>query len=137
MTDPGAFYAGEFADALLDSVADGGALSQEDLDAYRVVETAPRSVPVDRLHRARPRRRPRRRLLQTMATAARPMPGDPRTDPTSARGLVAALRAPDKRAETTNIVAVDRPGRRLRDHHQPGARVRASGWTATGSTSTP
>ena len=38
------------------------------------------------------------------------MPGDPRTDPTSALALVAALRAPDQRAETTNIVAVDEQG---------------------------
>jgi gamma-glutamyltranspeptidase/glutathione hydrolase len=45
-----------------------------------------------------------------MATAARLVPDDPRTDPASARGLVQALRAPDKRAETTNIVAVDAQG---------------------------
>ena len=96
-------------DALLDSVADGGAVSREDLVAYRVVETVPRSVPVDR-YTVHARGDDLDDLLSTMATAARQMPGDPRTDPVSARGLVQALRAPDKRAETTNIVAVDHQG---------------------------
>jgi gamma-glutamyltranspeptidase/glutathione hydrolase len=109
MTDPGAFYTGEFASALLDAVADGGAVSQEDLDAYRVVETAPRSVAVDG-YTVHARGDDLDGLLPTMAAAARWMPRDPRTDPASARGLVSALRAPDKRAETTNIVAVDHQG---------------------------
>jgi gamma-glutamyltranspeptidase/glutathione hydrolase len=109
MTDPAAFYTGEFADALLDAVHDGGAVSQEDLSAYRVVETAPRTVPVDR-YTVHARGDDLDDVLQTLATAARAMPGDPRTDPASARGLVQALRAPDKRAETTNLVAVDHQG---------------------------
>ena len=51
-------------------------------------------VAVDRLHRARPRRRPRRLPARTMATAARAMPGDPLTDPASARGLVRGAPGP-------------------------------------------
>ena len=91
-------------------MADGGALSQEDLDAYRVVETAPRRVAVDRLHRARPGRRPRRRAADH--GHGRPARCPATRSPTRPRraALVQALRAPDKRAETTNIVAVDRQG---------------------------
>jgi gamma-glutamyltranspeptidase / glutathione hydrolase len=109
MTDPGAFYTGDYAHALLDSLHDGGAVSQADLDAYRVVETVPRTVAVDRFS-VHARGDDLDDVLQTMATAARLMPGDPRTEPASARGLVQALRAPDKRAETTNVVAVDAQG---------------------------
>ena len=36
--------------------------------------------------------------------------GDPTTDAHSAAALIDALRAPNKRAETTNIVAVDEQG---------------------------
>ena len=62
------------------------------------------------------------------------MTGDPLTDPAAAaRALVEALRAPDRRAETTNVVAVDDRGRRLRDHHQPRPRVRRLGARVRGA----
>jgi gamma-glutamyltranspeptidase/glutathione hydrolase len=107
--DPAAFYSGAYADALVRSVADGGALSQEDLDAYQVIESEPQCVSVDS-GTVHARGDDLDDLLETLAQAARTMPGDPRTDPTSALALVAALRAHDKRAETTNIVAVDDQG---------------------------
>ena len=109
MQDPTAFYCGAYADALVDSVAEGGALTREDLEAYQVIETAPRSVRVNgfTVHArgddldggtAHPRHR-------------RPVDAEgPLRRPSSALGLVQALRAPDRRAETTNIVAVDRQG---------------------------
>ena len=109
ISDPRSFYRGAYADALLDAVADGGALSREDLDAYRVVETAPRTAVVDS-YTVHARGDDLDDVLSTLAAAARLMPGDPRTDPASARGLAQALRAPDRRAETTNIVAVDHQG---------------------------
>ena len=90
-------------------MADGGALSQEDLDAYQVIESEPQCVSVDS-GTVHARGDDLDDLLETLAQAARTMPGDPRTDPTSALALVAALRAHDKRAETTNIVAVDEQG---------------------------
>jgi hypothetical protein len=48
--------------------------------------------------------------------------------------LVDALRAPSKRAETTNIVAVDEHGQRLRDHRPslgPGFRTVGTGLRRT------
>ena len=107
--DPAAFYSGAYADALVRSVADGGALSQEDLDAYQVIESEPQCVSVDS-GTVHARGDDLDDLLETLAQAARTIPGDPLTDPISALALVAALRAHDKRAETTNIVAVDEQG---------------------------
>ncbi len=52
------------------------------------MESAPRTVAVDR-YTVHARGDDLDDLLPTMAAAARPMPGDPRTDPASARGLVA------------------------------------------------
>jgi gamma-glutamyltranspeptidase/glutathione hydrolase len=49
-------------------------------------------------------------ILTTMEAVAAAVSGDPLTDPVSADALVARLRAPDRRAETTNIVAVDAQG---------------------------
>jgi gamma-glutamyltranspeptidase / glutathione hydrolase len=49
-------------------------------------------------------------VLRTLDHAGEHIPSDPATDPASALGLVQALRAPAKRAETTNIVAVDENG---------------------------
>ncbi len=107
--DPAAFYTGAYADALVHSVADGGALTQEDLDAYQVIESEPQCVTVDS-GTVHARGDDLDALLETLALAARTVPADPRTDPTSALALVAALRALDRRAETTNIVAVDEQG---------------------------
>ena len=109
ISDPGAFYHGAYADALVESVADGGALSQEDLDAYRVIETVPRSVPVDG-YTVHARGNDLDDVLGTLQAAAAGMAGDPLTDPPAALALIEALRAPDRRAETTNVVAVDDQG---------------------------
>ncbi|HEU4547380.1 MAG TPA: gamma-glutamyltransferase, partial [Microlunatus sp.] len=49
-------------------------------------------------------------VLGTMQAAAAGMTGDPLTSPTAARALVHALRAPDRRSETTNLVAADAEG---------------------------
>ncbi|GAA1432697.1 gamma-glutamyltransferase [Microlunatus lacustris] len=107
--DPDAFYRGAYADALVAAVADGGALSAEDLDAYRVVESRPRQARFDEFT-VHARGDDLDDLLGTLARAAGAVPGDPTTDPTSALGLVDALRGPDRRAETTNVVAVDGQG---------------------------
>jgi gamma-glutamyltranspeptidase/glutathione hydrolase len=109
LRDPRAFYSGAYADALVVSVADGGALSQEDLDAYHVIESAPRTVRVNDFT-VHARGNDLDDLLGTMGRVAPQVQGDPTTDATSAAALVEALRAPSKRAETTNIVAVDEHG---------------------------
>jgi gamma-glutamyltranspeptidase/glutathione hydrolase len=107
--DPAAFYRGAYADALVAAVADGGALSAADLDAYRVRESRPR-----RAHFAQASVHARGDdlddLLGSLGRAAHAVPDDPSRDPASALGLVAALEGTDRRAETTNVVAVDRDG---------------------------
>jgi gamma-glutamyltranspeptidase / glutathione hydrolase len=107
--DPDAFYRGAYADALVGAVADGGALSAADLAAYRVRESRPR-----RAHFAGSTVHARGDdlddLLGTLTRASRTVPGDPIHDPASALGLVAALEGADRRAETTNVVAVDGEG---------------------------
>jgi gamma-glutamyltranspeptidase/glutathione hydrolase len=109
LRDPGAFYHGAYADALVVSVANGGALSQEDLDAYKVIESPPRTVRVNDFT-VHARGNDLDDLLGTMERVAPVVRGDPTTDAQSAAALVDALRAPSKRAETTNIVAVDAHG---------------------------
>jgi gamma-glutamyltranspeptidase/glutathione hydrolase len=94
---------------LVVSVSDGGALSQEDLDAYHVIESAPRTVRVNDFT-VHARGNDLDDLLGTIGRVAPMVHGDPTTDATSAAALVDALRAPSKRAETTNIVAVDEGG---------------------------
>ena len=107
--EPAAFYRGAYADALVAAVADGGALSAEDLAAYRVVESRPRHVRFGDFT-VHARGADLDDLLGTLGRAARRVPADPTTDPESALGLVHALRGPDRRAETTNVVAVDTDG---------------------------
>jgi gamma-glutamyltranspeptidase/glutathione hydrolase len=109
LRDPRAFYHGAYADALVVSVANGGALTQEDLDAYHVIETAPRTVRVNDFT-VHARGSDLDDLLGTMERVALVVDGDPTTDAQAAAALVDALRAPCKRAETTNIVAVDAHG---------------------------
>jgi gamma-glutamyltranspeptidase/glutathione hydrolase len=109
LRDPRAFYSGAYADALVVSVANGGALTQEDLDAYHVIETAPRTVRVNDFT-VHARGNDLDDLLGTMEQVALVVHGDPTTDVQAAAALVDALRAPGKRAETTNIVAVDEHG---------------------------
>jgi gamma-glutamyltranspeptidase/glutathione hydrolase len=91
------------------AVADGGALSAADLHAYRVRESAPRRAGFDGCT-VHARGDDLDDLLGTLARAATSVPRDPTTDPGSALGLVAALEGEDRRAETTNLVAVDADG---------------------------
>jgi gamma-glutamyltranspeptidase/glutathione hydrolase len=107
--NPHAFYRGSYADALIASVTDGGAISQQDLHRYRVIESAPWSARVDDFT-VYARGNDLDDLLTTMEAVAATVSGDPLTDPVAAEELVATLRAPDRRAETTNIVAVDAQG---------------------------
>jgi gamma-glutamyltranspeptidase/glutathione hydrolase len=109
LDEPDAFYRGEYAEALVAAVDDGGALSQEDLKAYAVVESTPRTAAIEGFT-VYARGNDLDGVLRTLDHAGEHIPGDPATDPASALGLVEALRAPAKRAETTNIVAVDENG---------------------------
>lgn len=112
--DPHAFYHGAFAEALLAVTADAGGIDQQDLSAYRVIEHEPQSVrfagpsgaPIVALARGNDLDD----VLGTLQTIARTVPGDPLTDPDSALALVTALRRPQRRTETTNLVAVDADG---------------------------
>ena len=107
--DPDAFYSGDYAEALVAAVADGGALSMADLAAYRVVESQPRTVDFHGFS-VHARGDDLDDVLATLARAAGVVNADPLTSPTAALALVDALRGPDRRAETTNLVAVDEDG---------------------------
>jgi gamma-glutamyltranspeptidase / glutathione hydrolase len=109
LRDPRAFYHGAYADALVVAVSNGGALSQEDLDAYHVIESTPQAVRVNDFT-VHARGNDLDDLLGTIERVAPVVHGDPTTDTGSAAALIDALRAPVKRAETTNIVAVDEHG---------------------------
>lgn len=108
-SDPEAFYRGDYAEAVLQVLGDTSAMEARDLAAYQVVESRPRRVDVHGFG-VLARGNDLDDVLGTMRAAASRMSGDPRTDPASARELVAALRAPDRRAETTNLVAADAAG---------------------------
>jgi gamma-glutamyltranspeptidase/glutathione hydrolase len=90
------------------AVADGGSLDLVDLAAYAVVETPPRTV---ESHGAQVAARGNDLddILDTLKRCES-VTGDPTEDPASALALVDALRAGDRRAETTNCVAVDTDG---------------------------
>ena len=107
--DPAAFYRGSYAEALVAAVADGGALSAVDLARYRVHESRPRTAGFDGAT-VHARGNDLDDLLGTLGRAARTVPDDPTHDPASALGLVEALVGDDRRAETTNVVAVDADG---------------------------
>ncbi|HEU5484782.1 MAG TPA: gamma-glutamyltransferase, partial [Microlunatus sp.] len=107
--EPEAFYRGVFADAMLSALGDTSAMETTDLQAYQVIETKPRRVGVHGFN-VLARGDDLDDVLGTMQAAAASMGGDPTTDPEAARALVAALRAPDRRAETTNLVAADADG---------------------------
>jgi gamma-glutamyltranspeptidase/glutathione hydrolase len=107
--DPDAFYRGEYAQAALEVLGDTSAMDARDLAAYQVIETKPRRVDVHGFG-VLARGNDLDDVLGTMQAAAATMPGDPLTSPEAARALVAALRAPDRRAETTNLVAADAEG---------------------------
>jgi gamma-glutamyltranspeptidase/glutathione hydrolase len=107
--DPRGFYRGDYADAMLDVLAEGSALSQTDLDAYEVVEGPPAAARFDDLD-VFARGDDLDDVLGTLQAAGVAVAADPHHDLRSALGLVEALRAPDRRAETTNLVAVDERG---------------------------
>jgi len=109
LAEPDGFYRGRYADSLVAAVNDGGALSQQDLDAYRVVDSTPRTAEAGGLT-VYARGNDLDDVLGTLDHASDHIPGDPLLDPESALRLVEALRAPAKRTETTNIVAVDERG---------------------------
>ncbi|HYP45822.1 MAG TPA: gamma-glutamyltransferase [Propionibacteriaceae bacterium] len=107
--DPAAFYSGDYAKALVRAVADGGALSMADLADYRVMESKPRTA---RFHgfSVHARGNDLDDVLTTLASAAGRVNADPCQSPAAALALVDALRRADRRAETTNLVAVDADG---------------------------
>jgi gamma-glutamyltranspeptidase / glutathione hydrolase len=107
--DPDAFYRGEYAESLVSAVDHGGALSLEDLKAYSVVESRPRTAAINGFT-VYARGNDLDDVLRTLDHVGERIAGDPVTDPASALALVEALRGPTKRAETTNIVAVDASG---------------------------
>jgi gamma-glutamyltranspeptidase/glutathione hydrolase len=107
--DPDAFYTGSYAQALLAALADGSAMSAADLAAYRVVESTPRAVSFHGFT-VLARGNDLDDLLGTMARAAAGVNADPVLSGPAALALVEALRGADRRAETTNLVAVDADG---------------------------
>lgn len=107
--EPNAFYRGVYAQAMLEVLGETSALDAVDLEAYQVIETRPRRVDVHGFG-VLARGNDLDDVLGTMHAAATTMPGDPLTSPAAARALVEALRAPDRRAETTNLVAADAAG---------------------------
>lgn len=107
--DPDAFYHGEYAAAVLDVLGDTSAMDARDLESYAVIESRPRRVGVHGFG-VLARGDDLDDVLGTLQAAASSMPGDPLSSPDAARALVTALRAPDRRAETTNLVAADADG---------------------------
>ena len=107
--EPEAFYHGAFAEAMLSALGDTSAMEATDLAAYEVIESKPRRVGVHGFN-VLARGNDLDDVLGTMQAAAASMAGDPTDHPDAARALVTALRAPDRRAETTNLVAADAEG---------------------------
>jgi gamma-glutamyltranspeptidase/glutathione hydrolase len=106
--DPDAFYHGRFAHAMIAAVVDGGSMDLADLETYQVVESEPRVVSW-RGNQVAARGNDLDDLLGTLAEMEW-VGADVRHDPEAALALVAALRRQDRRAETTNCVAVDGDG---------------------------
>ena len=109
---------GSFGRAMVRAVrADGGALSVADLAAYRVTELEPLRVPFGpaTLH-------VRGNDLDSFGSTAAALDlGAMRRGGTDrARALVAALRAPGRRSETTSVVAVDPEGNACAATHSLG-----------------
>jgi gamma-glutamyltranspeptidase/glutathione hydrolase len=107
--DPGSFYTGRLAAAIAESVVAGGAMDRTDLQAYRVIESAPRIVAC-RDDTVAARGDDLDDVLGTLARIAGRVQGDPTRDPAAALALVEGLRGADVRAETTNLIAVDAAG---------------------------
>lgn len=109
LRDQGAdpFYRGEVAEAMLTAL-EGGAISERDLAAYDVVETAARSTPFAGTE-VHSRGDDLDDLLGTLRLLDGRV-GEAYDDPVAAVRLVAALRATALRTETTNLVVTDAAG---------------------------
>ena len=107
--DPAAFYTGAYAAAAVEVASVGGMLDATDLRSYAVREHAPRVVQT-RYGSFAARGDDLDDVLGTLLRATADVTGEPTRDPAAARALVAALRGPDRRAETSNVVAVDDRG---------------------------
>ena len=115
---PATLITGEIGRALVKAVrADGGALSMQDMAAYRVAELPPRRVPFGPglLH-------VRGNDLDAFAdtAAALDLAAVRRGGIDRARTFVQALRAPARRSETTSVVAVDAWGNACAATHSLG-----------------
>jgi gamma-glutamyltranspeptidase / glutathione hydrolase len=99
------FYDGPIATAMADAVGSDGPLAAEDLRAYRVHESQPRAVEFAG-HRVLSRGDDIDDLLGTLVSLGEVT--ESRGD--IARRLVQVLRAEARRAETTNVAAVDSDG---------------------------
>lgn len=115
---PSALMAGDRAEALLAAVrADGGALSRDDLAAYRVLHRTPSDQPLG-TGRIRCRDNDLDDLVGTVAgldvDAVRA------GEPSRSLALVQALRAPARRSETTSVAAVDAQGNACAATHSLG-----------------
>ncbi|SDP41577.1 gamma-glutamyltranspeptidase / glutathione hydrolase [Nakamurella panacisegetis] len=115
---PDVVTTGELGRAMVDAVrADGGALSVLDMAAYRVLDLVPTRVPFG----------PgilqvRSNDLDSFARSSASLDRDAvaRGGVDRARALVAALRAPARRTETTSVVAVDSVGNACAATHSLG-----------------
>ena len=113
-----AFYTGDFGHALVTATrADGGALSDADLAAYAVTELDLLSAPLGRyLVRVRGNDLDRFGMTAAALDTTRVLAG-----PVSrAAELIAVLRGPSKRAETTSVAAVDQEGNACAATHSLG-----------------
>ena len=109
---------GDFGAALVDAVrADGGALSRSDMAAYRVLDLPPLRVPFGpgTLH-------VRGNDLDRFGATVRALDAAAvgRGGADRALALVAALRAPARRSETTSVVAIDPWGNACAATHSLG-----------------
>lgn len=115
---PAVLATGDLGAAMVEAVrADGGALSLEDMAAYRVRELEPLRVPFGpgTLH-------VRANDLDSfgLTAAGVDLAAVGRGGPDRALALVQALRAPPRRSETTSVVAVDQWGNACAATHSLG-----------------
>ena len=95
---------------MLEVLGDTSAMEARDLEAYQVIETTPRRVDVHGFG-VLARGDDLDDVLGTMRRAAAAMTGDPAHHTGAPPGRWSpALRAPDRRSETTNLVAADAEG---------------------------
>ncbi len=113
-----ALMTGPLAAALVEAVrADNGALSMQDMAAYRVIDLPVSDQPFGP-GRIRVRNNDLDGLVGTIA--ALDVGAVLADQPARARALVAALRAPTRRSETTSVAAVDADGNACAATHSLG-----------------